>query len=158
MNSRNDVPSKTVLEQRAMFEQGNNRNRVEEMENRILQATHAERQRELNMLRSRFNANREVARTAAGSCLRTSESSEGGGKSSSPKNSPVCPVKPTPAPVSSYIVIMCTRILRKFYRNDNKLYILFIKCRIISLRLRRHHHYHNYHIQKSYRITVNLLQ
>ncbi|XP_011867270.1 PREDICTED: actin-binding protein anillin isoform X2 [Vollenhovia emeryi] len=99
MNSRNaDGPSKTVFEQRAMFEQGNNRNRVEEMENRILQATHAERQRELSMLRSRFNANKEVARTAAGSCVRTSESSEGGGKPSSPKNSPVCQVKPTPAP------------------------------------------------------------
>lgn len=98
MNSRSDVP-KTVLEQRAMFEQGNNKNKVEEMENRILQATYVERQRELGMLRSRFNANKEVARTAAGSCVRTSESSEGGGKSSSPKNSPVCPVKPTPAPV-----------------------------------------------------------
>jgi len=82
-----------------LFEQGNNRNKVEEMENHILQATHAERQRELGMLRSRFNANKEVARAAARSCVRTSESSEGGGKSSSPKNSPVCPVKPTPAPV-----------------------------------------------------------
>lgn len=70
------------------------------MENHILQATtFAERQRELSMLRSQFNANKEVARAAAGSCVRTSESSEGGGKSSSPKNSPVCPVKPTPAPV-----------------------------------------------------------
>ncbi|XP_071558799.1 anillin-like isoform X2 [Temnothorax nylanderi] len=99
MNNRNaDVPGRTVLEQRAMFEQGNNRNKVEEMENRILQATHTERQRELGMLRSRFNANKEVARAAAESCVRTSESSEGGGKSSSPKNSPVCPVKPTPAP------------------------------------------------------------
>ncbi|XP_018347343.1 PREDICTED: actin-binding protein anillin isoform X4 [Trachymyrmex septentrionalis] len=94
MNNRNmDIPSKTVLEQRAIFEQGN---KVEEMENRILQATFAERQRELGMLRSRFNTNKEVARAAAGSCIRTSESSEG--KSSSPKNSPVCPVKPTPAP------------------------------------------------------------
>lgn len=82
-----------------MFEQGNNRNKVEEMENHILQATYAERQRELGMLRSRFNANKDVARAAARSCVRTSESSEGGGKSSSPKNSPVCPVKPTPAPV-----------------------------------------------------------
>ncbi|KYM87204.1 Actin-binding protein anillin [Atta colombica] len=94
MNNRNvDIPSRTVLEQRAIFEQGN---KVEEMENRILQATFVERQRELGMLRSRFNTNKEVARAAAGSCIRTSESSEG--KSSSPKNSPVCPVKPTPAP------------------------------------------------------------
>lgn len=81
-----------------MFEPGKNKNKVEEMENHILQATYAERQRELGMLRSRFNANKEVARTAAGSCVRTSESSEGG-KPSSPKNSPVCSVKPTPAPV-----------------------------------------------------------
>ncbi|XP_025988888.2 anillin isoform X2 [Solenopsis invicta] len=94
---RNDVPSRTVHEQRALFEQGN-KNKVEEMESHILQVTHAERQRELNMLRSRFNSNKEIARTAARSCVRTSESSEGGGKPSSPKNSPVCPVKPTPAP------------------------------------------------------------
>nr|XP_012224702.1 PREDICTED: actin-binding protein anillin-like isoform X2 [Linepithema humile] len=92
-----NVPSKTVLEQRAIFEQGNNK-KVEEMENHILQATHAERQRELGMLRSRFNANKEIARAVAGSCVRTSESSEGGGKSCSPKSSLVCPVKPTPAP------------------------------------------------------------
>ncbi|XP_036146004.1 anillin isoform X2 [Monomorium pharaonis] len=99
INNRNaDVQSRTVLEQRAIFEQGNNKHKVEEMENHILQATYAERQRELTMLRSRFNANKEVARTAAGSCVRTSESSEGGGKASSPKNSPICPVKPTPAP------------------------------------------------------------
>ncbi|KAL6257213.1 hypothetical protein P5V15_012140 [Pogonomyrmex californicus] len=97
-NRNADVPSRTVLEQRAIFEQGNNRNKVEEMENRILQATYAERQRELSMLRSRFNANKEVAHAAARSCVRTSESSEGGGKPSSPKNSPICPVKPTPAP------------------------------------------------------------
>jgi len=104
-----DIPSKTVLEQRAIFEQGN---KVEEMENRILQATFAERQRELGMLRSRFNTNKEVARAAAGSCIRTSESSEG--KSSSPKNSPVCPVKPTPAPVRlSYF--MCKRVAQNFY-------------------------------------------
>ncbi|KAL0119977.1 hypothetical protein PUN28_007979 [Cardiocondyla obscurior] len=98
MNRNTDTPSRTVLEQRAVFEQGNNKNKVEEMENHILQATYAERQRELGMLRSRFNTNKDAARTAAGSCVRTSESSEGGGKSSSPKNSPVCPVKPTPAP------------------------------------------------------------
>ncbi|CAL1683305.1 unnamed protein product [Lasius platythorax] len=100
-NNRNvDASSKSasILEQRAVFEQGGNKNKVEEMENNILQATYAERQRELNMLRSRFNTNKEIARAAAGSCVRTSESSEGGGKSSSPKNSPICPVKPTPAP------------------------------------------------------------
>lgn len=100
MSNRNaDTSGRTVYEQRAMFEQGNNRNKVEEMESHILQATYTERQRELGMLRSRFNANKEVARAAVGSCVRTSESSEGGGKPSSPKNSPVCPVKPTPAPV-----------------------------------------------------------
>lgn len=98
LSSRNtDGPSKTVFEQRAIFE-SNNRSKVEEMENRILQATHAERQRELGMLRARFNANRDIARAAAGACLRTSESSEGGGKQTSPKGSLVCPVKPTPAP------------------------------------------------------------
>lgn len=79
------------------------------MENHILQATYAERQRELGMLRSRFNANKEIARAAAGSCVRTSESSEGGGKSCSPKNSLVCPVKPTPAPV---------KLNYKLYKNN----------------------------------------
>ncbi|XP_070154737.1 anillin-like [Polyergus mexicanus] len=101
VNNRNvDTSNKScsVLEQRAMFEQGSNKNKVEDMENHILQATCSERQRELNMLRSRFNNNKEIARAAAKSCVRTSESSEGGGKSSSPKNSPICPVKPTPAP------------------------------------------------------------
>lgn len=102
VNNRNvDAPNKScsVFEQRAMFEQGSNKNKVEDMENHILQATNTERQRELNMLRSRFNNNKEIARAAAKSCVRTSESSEGGGKSSSPKSSPICPVKPTPAPV-----------------------------------------------------------
>ncbi|RLU27401.1 hypothetical protein DMN91_001205 [Ooceraea biroi] len=99
LNNRNvEAASKTVVEQRAIFEQGNNRNKVEEMENHILQATGAERQRELDMLRARFNVNKDIARAAAGSCVRTSESSEGGGKSASPKSSLVCPVKPTPAP------------------------------------------------------------
>ncbi|XP_011261176.2 anillin-like isoform X1 [Camponotus floridanus] len=98
-NNRNETSNKSfsVLEQRAVFEQGSNKNKVGEMENHILQATN-ERQRELNMLRSRFNNNKEIARAAAGSCVRTSESSEGGGKSTSPKSSPICPVKPTPAP------------------------------------------------------------
>ncbi|XP_020289290.1 anillin isoform X2 [Pseudomyrmex gracilis] len=96
-NNRNSkTPGKTVLEQCAVFEQGNNRNKVEEMENQILQATYAERQRELNMLRSRFNANKETGNSRS-VCVRTSESSEGG-KPSSPKNSLICPVKPTPAP------------------------------------------------------------
>ncbi|KAL6428221.1 hypothetical protein ACFW04_008505 [Cataglyphis niger] len=100
VNNRNvDASNKScsVFEQRAVFEQGN-KNKVEDMENHILQATNTERQRELNMLRSRFNNNKEIARAAAKSCVRTSESSEGGGKSSSPKSSPICPVKPTPAP------------------------------------------------------------
>lgn len=69
------------------------------MENQILQATQVERRRELDMLRSRFNENKEFARGAVRCGVRTSESSEGGGKSSSPKSSPICPVKPTPAPV-----------------------------------------------------------
>lgn len=99
--NRSDASNKSssVLEQRAVFEQGNNKNKVEEMENHILQATCIERQRELQMLRSRFNNNKEIARAAARSYVRTSESSEGGGKSTSPKSSPICPVKPTPAPV-----------------------------------------------------------
>lgn len=101
VNNRNDASNKgfSVLEQRAVFEQSSNKNKVGEMENHILQATYNERQRELNMLRSRFNNNKEIARAAARSCVRTSESSEGGGKSTSPKSSPICPVKPTPAPV-----------------------------------------------------------
>lgn len=86
---------KAVGVQRAKFEQGT---KIQELENNILQAVHSERQRELDMLRSRFNRNKESAQAAAGSCIRSiSESSEG--KPNSPKNSPVCPVKPTPAPV-----------------------------------------------------------
>ncbi|KAG7205048.1 hypothetical protein KM043_005429 [Ampulex compressa] len=91
--SKVDIPNKTVGTQRAIFEQGLN---TQELENDILRTTHLERQRELDMLRARFNRNKEMAQAAAGSCIRTSESSEG--KSNSPKNSPVCPVKPTPAP------------------------------------------------------------
>lgn len=80
------------------------------MENQILQATHTERQRELEMLRTRFNENKAVARAAVRSCVRTSESSEGGGgKPSSPKSSPICPVKPTPAPVKFYFITMTYR-------------------------------------------------
>ncbi|KAK2583292.1 hypothetical protein KPH14_009296 [Odynerus spinipes] len=83
--------SNRVNAQRAMFEQGH----TQELENNILRSAHIERQKELEMLRSRFNTNKEIAQAAAGSCIRTSESSEG--KSNSPKNSPICPVKPTPA-------------------------------------------------------------
>ncbi|XP_015592644.1 anillin isoform X2 [Cephus cinctus] len=87
-----DLSNKKVVSQRAIFEQGSY---TQELENDILRNTHNERQRELEMLRSRFNRNKQMAQAAAGSCIRTSESSEG--KPSSPKNSPVCPVKPTPA-------------------------------------------------------------
>ncbi|XP_023289978.1 anillin isoform X2 [Orussus abietinus] len=91
--SKFEMNSNSVTSRCAVFEQGN---RVQEMENNILKDVQSERQREMEMLRSRFNKNKEVAQVAAGSCIRTSESSEG--KSSSSKNSPVCPVKPTPAP------------------------------------------------------------
>ncbi|XP_076181276.1 anillin isoform X2 [Ptiloglossa arizonensis] len=90
---KTDIPNNSVNAQREKFEQGLS---TQELENNILRNTHMERQRELDMLRSRFNRNKERAQAAAGSCIRTSESSEG--KSNSPKNSPVCPVKPTPAP------------------------------------------------------------
>ncbi|XP_076387570.1 anillin isoform X2 [Megachile rotundata] len=93
--SKADIPNNAVNARREKFEQGLNK---QEMENDILRTTYLERQRELDMLRSRFNRNKEMAKAAAGSCIRTSESSEG--KSNSPKNSPVCPVKPTPAPVN----------------------------------------------------------
>ncbi|CAK9825438.1 scra [Anthophora retusa] len=88
-----DIPNNSVNAQREKFEQGLN---MQALENNILRNTYLERQRELDMLRSRFNRNKEMAQAAAGSCIRTSESSEG--KSNSPKSSPVCPVKPTPAP------------------------------------------------------------
>ncbi|XP_076641319.1 anillin isoform X3 [Halictus rubicundus] len=91
--ARTDIPNNAVNVQREKFEQGLS---TQELENNILRNTHLERQRELDMLRTRFNRNKEMAQAAAGSCIRTSESSEG--KSNSPKNSPVCPVKPTPAP------------------------------------------------------------
>lgn len=61
------------------------------------------------MLRSRFNRNKEMAQAAAGSYIRTSESSEG--KSNSPKNSPICPVKPTPAPVCRYFIFILLNLL-----------------------------------------------
>ncbi|XP_031779988.1 anillin isoform X3 [Nasonia vitripennis] len=80
---------KAIEAQRSIFEQGT---RCQEMENNILQNVQAERQRELEMLRSRFNRNREIVQTA----FRTSESSEG--KPNSPKNSPVCPEQATPPP------------------------------------------------------------
>lgn len=94
-----DIPNNSVNAQREKFEQGLN---TQALENNILRNTYLERQRELDMLRSRFNRNKEMAQAAAGSCIRTSESSEG--KSNSPKNSPVCPVKPTPAPVSEHLI------------------------------------------------------
>lgn len=87
-----DVSNKKVIAQRALFENGT---QTQELENDILRNSQNERQRELEMLRSRFNRNKEMAQAAAGSCIRTSESSDG--KPNSPKNSPVCPVKPTPA-------------------------------------------------------------
>lgn len=58
--------------------------------------TQTERKKELEMLRSRFNKNKESAQAAAESCIRPRNNSENNG---SPKNSPVCPVKPTPATV-----------------------------------------------------------
>ncbi|CAD1474932.1 unnamed protein product, partial [Heterotrigona itama] len=91
--SKADIPNNAVNVQREKFEQGLN---MQELENNILHNTYLERQRELDVLRSRFNRNKEMVQAAAGSCIRTSESSEG--KSNSPKNSPICPVKPTPAP------------------------------------------------------------
>ncbi|XP_066599667.1 anillin-like isoform X2 [Prorops nasuta] len=86
--------SNKVGAQRAIFEQGGT---VQELENNILRNVHVERQRELDMLRSRFNGNKEVVQVAAGSCIRANNSSERA-KSNSPKNSLVCSVKPTPAP------------------------------------------------------------
>lgn len=53
------------------------------------------------MLRSRFNRHREIVQSTVGANMRTSESSDAG-KPNSPKNSPVCPVRPTPAPVSFF--------------------------------------------------------
>ncbi|XP_078035336.1 anillin-like isoform X3 [Augochlora pura] len=91
--TKTDIPNNSVNAQREKFEQGFN---AQELENNIMRNTYMERQRELDMLRTRFNRNKEMAQAAAGSYIRTSESSEG--KSNSPKNSPVCPVKPTPAP------------------------------------------------------------
>ncbi|XP_046586323.1 anillin isoform X5 [Neodiprion lecontei] len=91
-HSKADVLSKKVIAQRALFEHGG---QTQELENNILRNSQNERQRELEMLRSRFNRNKEMAQAAAGSCIRTSESSDG--KPNSPKNSPVCPVRPTPA-------------------------------------------------------------
>ncbi|XP_043277611.1 anillin isoform X2 [Venturia canescens] len=95
--SKNGTSLKSVNANRAVFEQGHP---TQELENNILRKTQIERQRELDMLRSRFNRNKEMAQAAAGSCIRTSESSEV--KSNSPKSSPVCPVKPTPALVKQF--------------------------------------------------------
>ncbi|KAK0094820.1 hypothetical protein PV326_009930 [Microctonus aethiopoides] len=83
---------KHVTTSRALFEQGAPK---QELENDILRDTQTERQKDLEMLRTRFNKNKEVAQVAAGSCIRPRHNSET--TNSSPKNSPVCPVKPTPA-------------------------------------------------------------
>lgn len=88
---------KKVSNQRNVYEQGV----TQELENNILQSIQSERQKELEMLRSRFTRSKEVPTVAVGCALRTSESSEG--KSNSPKNSPICPVKPTPAPVIYFL-------------------------------------------------------
>lgn len=70
---------------------------MQELENNILLTVQAERKRELDMLRSRFNKCRDIVQSPIVPAIRSSESSEG--MSSSPKNSPICPVKPTPATV-----------------------------------------------------------
>ena len=53
------------------------------------------------MLRSRFNKNKnkEMVQSVVTSSIGTSESSKG--IPNSPKNSPICPVKPTPATVNT---------------------------------------------------------
>ncbi|XP_043484341.1 anillin isoform X1 [Leptopilina heterotoma] len=89
---KTETSVKKVSNQRNVYEQGV----TQELENNILQSIQSERQKELEMLRSRFTRSKEVPTVAVGCALRTSESSEG--KSNSPKNSPICPVKPTPAP------------------------------------------------------------
>ncbi|XP_074115811.1 anillin-like isoform X2 [Cotesia typhae] len=83
--------NKSTQNKRALFEQGLPK---QELENDILRDTQTERKKELEMLRSRFNKNKESAQAAAESCIRPRNNSENNG---SPKNSPVCPVKPTPA-------------------------------------------------------------
>lgn len=90
--SKPDTCGKAVFSQCNVYEQGV----TQELENNILQSIQSERQKELEMLRTRFTKNKDVTTVAKGCVLRTSESSEG--KSNSPKNSPICPVKPTPAP------------------------------------------------------------
>ncbi|KAH0534481.1 anillin-like isoform X1 [Cotesia glomerata] len=83
--------NRSTQNKRALFEQGLPK---QELENDILRDTQTERKKELEMLRSRFNKNKESAQAAAESCIRPRNNSENNG---SPKNSPVCPVKPTPA-------------------------------------------------------------
>lgn len=85
---------------KTIFEQGT---RTQELENDILKKVHMERQKELEMLRSRFNKNKESATQVPTGIIRTSESSEGPANSS--KNSPVCQVKPTPATASLIIIL-----------------------------------------------------
>uniref|UniRef100_A0ABD2WMP4 PH domain-containing protein n=1 Tax=Trichogramma kaykai TaxID=54128 RepID=A0ABD2WMP4_9HYME len=86
---------RAVEAQRNIFEQGK---RTQELENDILHNVQAERMRELEMLRNRFHRRPETTSATHNAGVRTSESSEGKG---SPKNSLVCPVKPTPAPENS---------------------------------------------------------
>ncbi|XP_015126460.1 anillin [Diachasma alloeum] len=90
--SNRNGAGKTAFANRHFFEQGPPK---QELENDILRDSQAERKKELEMLRSRFNQNKEVAQAAAGSCIRKNSESN-----TSPKNSPVCPVKPTPATVN----------------------------------------------------------
>ncbi|XP_044012506.1 anillin-like isoform X2 [Aphidius gifuensis] len=82
----------SVSSNRALFEQGIAK---QELEKDVIRDSQNERQKELEMLRSRFNKNKENAQAAAGSCIRPRQNSEP--TTTSPKNSPVCPVKPTPA-------------------------------------------------------------
>ncbi|XP_057335308.1 anillin-like isoform X2 [Microplitis mediator] len=93
------VCNQTSTDQRSKVNTGTQNRRAlfeglpkQQLENDILRDTQAERKKELEMLRSRFNKNKESAQAAAGSCIRPRNNSDG-----SPKNSPVCPVKPTPA-------------------------------------------------------------
>lgn len=128
------------------------------METHILQATQAERQRELDMLRSRFNENKEIARATVRSCVRTSESSEGGGgKPSSPKSSPICPVKPTPASVR-WVIVTRREICANLFVVTINNYVLFVERRIIPRHLRHHRRYRRYLSLKSYRTLVKLLR
>ncbi|XP_034952696.1 anillin-like isoform X3 [Chelonus insularis] len=92
-SGKNDSLNKSVMKSKELFEKGLPK---QELENDILRDTQTERQKELTMLRSRFNKNKESVQVAAESCIRPRKNSENTANGS-PKNSPVCPVKPTPA-------------------------------------------------------------